>query len=141
MIASAKSKRGSPTASSGRGSVDMPQPSEGSPSLPAGAPGGAALGRYRIERTLGQGGMGEVLLAHDTLLNRRVALKRVLPEGADRADSRRAVLREARRASQISDPHVAAIYDVLDLDDQVVLVMEYVDGVTLRERMSEPIDL
>jgi len=111
---------------------------EGSPGT-QGAPGSTVLGRYRIEKTLGQGGMGEVLLAQDTLLNRRVALKRMLSTGADHAELRRSILREARRASQINDPHVAAIYDVLDLRDQVVLVMEYVDGVTLRERMADPV--
>jgi tetratricopeptide (TPR) repeat protein/tRNA A-37 threonylcarbamoyl transferase component Bud32 len=102
---------------------------------------GAILGRYRIERTLGRGAMGEVLLAHDTLLHRRVALKRLLPTGEDRAQQRSATLREARRASQINDRHIAAIHDVLELDDQIVLVMEYVDGVTLRQRMAEPVSL
>ena len=64
------------------------------------------------------------MLALDTLLNRRVALKRMLTAGADRDYLRDVMLREARRASQINDPHIAAIYDVLDFDDQVVLVIE-----------------
>jgi serine/threonine-protein kinase len=102
---------------------------------------GTVLGRYQIERPLGQGGMGEVFLARDTLLSRHVALKRVLAVGADRAQAHKMILREARRASQINDPHVAAIYDILDVGEQVVLVMEYVDGTTLRERMSEPLPL
>ena len=118
--------------------IDMQSPSNQDPGRP---PGDAILGRFRIEKTLGHGGMGEVLLAVDTLLNRRVALKRLLPAGADAADGREAVLREARRASRINDPHVAALYDVLEHDGQVILVMEYVDGITLRERLRDPLPL
>ena len=94
------------------------------------------LGRYRVEKRIGRGGMGEVLLAVDELLHRRVALKRVHAAGSGQADLRSSVLREARRASQINDRRIAAIYDVLELDDEVILVMEYVDGVTLRRRMA-----
>ena len=119
----------------------MPLQSDGDPGGSAIPQGGTALGRYTIERTLGQGAMGEVLLAVDTLLHRRVALKRLLPTGEDRAQQRLAILKEARRASQINDRHVAAIHDVLDLEDQIVLVMEYVDGLTLRQRMAEPVSL
>ncbi|TMQ50055.1 MAG: tetratricopeptide repeat protein [Candidatus Eisenbacteria bacterium] len=118
----------------------MPQRSGGD-SAGAASPQDPLLGRYRIEKLLGRGGMGEVLLARDTLLDRRVALKRLLPSGADRGEQRAAILKEARRASQISDRRIAAIHDVLDLEDQVVLVMEYVDGMTLRERMSAPMSL
>jgi serine/threonine-protein kinase len=103
------------------------------------------LGRFRIEKVLGRGGMGEVLLAHDTLLHRRVALKRLRPDGAHGAadaDSRRsAILREARRASQVSDRRIAAIHDVVELGDDVLIVMEYVEGQTLRERLREPLPL
>jgi len=99
------------------------------------------LGRYRVEKTLGRGGMGEVLLAWDQLLDRRVALKREIPHGEEGESRRRAILKEARRASAISDRRVAAIYDVVDLGAEVVLVMEYVDGVTLRERLAGPLPI
>jgi len=99
------------------------------------------LGRYRIERALGEGGMGQVYLALDHLLDRRVALKRMLSASEDRAHRRKAVLKEARRASRINSHRIASIHDVLDLEDEVVLVMEYVDGVTLRERMATPVSL
>src|SRR5947207_13341845 len=125
----------------GRRLVHMPHPSPRSGAGSEHPPGRAVLGRYRIEKTLGQGGMGEVLLALDTLLNRRVALKRMLPAGADHGLLRNTILKEARRASQINDPHIAAIYDVLDPGQHGVVVIEYVDGVTLRERVADPVSL
>jgi hypothetical protein len=103
--------------------------------------GQTLLGRYRVEKILGHGGMGEVLLAHDTLLHRRVALKRVRAGGEQGAERRASILREARRASQVNDPRIAAIHDVLDLEDDVLIVMEHVDGATLRQRMSHPLPL
>jgi eukaryotic-like serine/threonine-protein kinase len=109
---------------------------------PASPIGRIILGRFRIERILGHGGMGEVLLAHDTLLNRRVALKRMHARNAEGTESegrRNAILKEARRASQVSDRRIAAIYDVLELESDVLIVMEYVDGTTLRARMTEPL--
>jgi len=102
------------------------------------------LGRFRVEKNLGHGGMGEVLLAHDTLLNRRVALKRLHAlnaEGTESEGRRNAILKEARRASQVSDRRIAAIYDVLELENDVLLVMEYVDGTTLRARMARPLPI
>ncbi len=117
---------------------DAPDPD---PADAANAPGGMILRRFRVEKILGRGGMGEVLLAHDTLLNRRVALKRLRARDEHGAVQRSAILKEARRASQITDRRIAAIYDVLDLDDDVLIVMEYVDGTTLRERMSRPLPI
>jgi len=105
------------------------------------APGDVIRQRYRVERVLGRGGMGEVLLAHDTLLHRRVALKRLRSDGAEADLRRSAILKEARRASQVSDPRIAAIYDVLELESDVLIVMEYVDGTTLRARMNAPLPL
>jgi len=119
----------------------VPRDDAPEPALPASTPGQTILGRFRVEKTLGHGGMGEVLLAHDLLLRRRVALKRLRAEGVEGAAPRSAILREARRASQVSDPRIAAIYDVLDLEHDVLIVMEYVDGTTLRERMSGPLSV
>src|SRR5689334_4870605 len=108
----------------------------------AGTPGRVLAGRFRVERVLGRGGMGEVLLAHDTLLGRRVALKRLRSDGGSLAGDRRiAALKEARRASQVSDRRIAAIHDVLELDDELILVMEYVDGETLRHQLVTPMPL
>ena len=105
------------------------------------APGEIIRQRYRVERVLGRGGMGEVVLAQDTLLHRRVALKRLRSDGAEGDARRSAILREARRASQVSDPRIAAIYDVLELERDVLIVMEYVDGTTLRARAGSPLPL
>ncbi|NOT33882.1 MAG: protein kinase [Candidatus Eisenbacteria bacterium] len=121
--------------------MPTPDASETDPGAAQHWPGRVILGRYRVERLLGHGGMGEVLLAQDTLLNRRVALKRVRSTDQAGGDRRRAILKEARRASRISDARIAAIHDVLELDDDLLIVMEYVDGTTLRERMVEPVPL
>jgi tetratricopeptide (TPR) repeat protein/predicted Ser/Thr protein kinase len=104
-------------------------------------PAGTVVGRFRIGNRLGKGGMGEVYRAQDTKLKRTVALKRLAPEL--RADStyRRRFLEEAERASRFSDAHVAALYDVLEEQGEMFLVMEYVDGETLRQRLRRPMSL
>ena len=112
------------------------------PAEAAGARGRVLAGRFRVERGLGRGGMGEVLLAHDTLLDRRVALKHLRDDGSrDARERRAAVLKEARRASQVNDRRIAAIHDVLDLGDELLIVMEYVEGETLRQRLLRPLPL
>lgn len=87
--------------------------------------------RYTLEREIGRGGSGPVWLAHDLLLGRRVALKRIgLPPGAADADTVRAE-REARLAARVNHPHVVAVFDLVATDDDHWLVMEYVEGSTL----------
>lgn len=85
--------------------------------------------------------MGEVYRAEDTKLKRTVALKRLAP--ALRADSvyRRRFQEEAERASRFSDSHVAAVYDVLEEHGEIFLVLEYVEGETLRNRLRRPVSL
>jgi len=102
---------------------------------------GTLVGRFHIGERLGKGGMGEVYLAQDTKLKRLVALKRLAPQL--RADSgyRRRFLEEAERASRFSDSHVAALYDVLDERGEIFLVMEYVEGENLRQRLRRPLSL
>jgi serine/threonine-protein kinase len=99
-------------------------------------------GRFRIERVLGRGGMGEVMLALDTLLGRRVAVKLLRADGASDLDERRsAILKEARRASQVDDRRIAAIHDVVDLGRDLLIVMEFVDGETLRTHLRGPLPM
>ncbi len=102
---------------------------------------GCVVGRFRIGERLGQGGMGEVYRAEDTKLKRTVALKRLAP--SLRADSlyRHRFLEEAERASRFSDAHVAAVYDVLEERGDLFLILEYVEGQNLRQRLRQPFSL
>jgi serine/threonine protein kinase len=98
---------------------------------------GTLLQHYRIRERLGAGGMGEVYLAEDTRLGRDVALK-FLPAAAQADPERRGRLMiEARAASALRSPHIAAIYDIGEHDGAVYLVMEYVEGTVLAERLRQ----
>ncbi len=90
-----------------------------------------SVGPYRIVERLGAGGMGEVHLAVDTRLDRKVALKYLTDPSLDTPHARERLLREARAAAQITHPHIAAIYDILDSGAQPCIVMEYAQGETL----------
>jgi len=97
---------------------------------------GTKLGRYEIRSKLGEGGMGEVYLAQDTKLDRTVAIK-VLPADLAQDQSRmRRFVQEARTASSLSHPGVAHIYEIEDLDGVHFIAMEFIDGDTLRQRIS-----
>lgn len=92
-------------------------------------------GRYRLEREIGRGGSGTVHLAHDAVLGRQVAIKRIgLIPGSDSAELERAE-REARLAAALNHPHVVSVFDLVDEQDVRWLVMEYVEGETLSERV------
>jgi tetratricopeptide (TPR) repeat protein len=93
--------------------------------------------RYRIDAVLGEGGMGVVYQAHDTVLDRRVAIKAVSAGMLGEEGSRR-LLREAQSAAGLTHPNIVGIYDVLEDTDQRLIVMEYVAGQTLRERIPMP---
>ena len=100
---------------------------------------GTTVGRFIIRNRLGAGGMGQVYAAEDTTLKRRVAIKRMTPRlRSDPGDLKR-FLKEAQRASALNHPNIAAIYDVLENVGEVLLVMEYVEGATLRRRLTETI--
>ena len=97
---------------------------------------GSTLGHFRITDKLGEGGMGEVYLAIDTRLDRRVAIK-VLPEDvAGDPDRRGRFEAEARAASAINHPNITAIYDVGEADGVHYIVMEHIDGEDLSSRMA-----
>lgn len=102
---------------------------------------GTIAGRFLITQRLGSGGMGEVYRAEDTKLKRTVALKRLAPQLRTDPTSRRRFQQEAERVSRFSDAHVAALYDVLEERDETFLVMEYVAGETLRQRLCRPMSL
>jgi tetratricopeptide (TPR) repeat protein/TolB-like protein len=90
------------------------------------------VGPYVFTRTLGQGGMGRVYLAHDTRLSRRVAIK-ALSSRPGAHDLVARVMSEASAAAQINDPRIAAVYDVLEVEGTAYIVMEYVPGPTLSQ--------
>jgi len=96
----------------------------------------ALAGRYSIERELGRGGMGIVLLARDVALDRLVAIKLLPTALASVTDRREQFLREARTAAGLSHPNVVPIHAVEEHGDLVFFVMGYVDGETLRERVE-----
>jgi serine/threonine-protein kinase len=93
-------------------------------------------GRYSIERELGRGGMGVVLLARDVALDRPVAIKLLPPALAARPEAREQFLREARTAAGLSHPNIVPIHLVEAHGELVFFVMGYVDGETLRQRVE-----
>jgi eukaryotic-like serine/threonine-protein kinase len=96
---------------------------------------GTRLGPYELTEPIGAGGMGEVYRAKDTRLDRTVAVK-VLPEHlSSSAESRQRFEREAKTISQLSHPHICALYDVGNQDGVEFLVMEYLEGQTLSDRL------
>ena len=97
---------------------------------------GRSLGRYRVIDTLGAGGMGEVYLAEDTRLERRVAIKILPAEFAHAPDRMRRFIREAKAASALNHPHIAHIYEIGESEEGLTFIaMEFVDGATLRDKI------
>jgi serine/threonine protein kinase/Tol biopolymer transport system component len=107
---------------------------------------GQRVKHYQIASLIGEGGMGEVYLATDTILGRRVALK-VLPAFVSKDPDRlRRFTQEARAASRLSHPNVCVIHEIGDTGEtgggRPVIAMEYVEGMTLRQRMrNQPMKL
>ena len=93
--------------------------------------GSILIKRYKIEAELGRGGMGIVYRGHDTRLNRPVAIKVIsTPELSD--EDRVRLLAEAQAAAQLNHPNVVTVYDALEAENQPFIVMEFVEGRTLR---------
>ncbi|HVQ37109.1 MAG TPA: protein kinase [Pyrinomonadaceae bacterium] len=96
---------------------------------------GTKLGRYEIRKKLGRGGMGEVYLAQDTELDRKIALKILPAELAVNHDRMRRFVQEAKAAAALNHPNVAHIYEIGERDGLNFISMEYVEGKTLREKI------
>ena len=95
---------------------------------------GTSVGPYQVLEKLGSGGMGEVFLCHDSRLHRKVALKCLTSGEPD--DAQASILREARAVARLTHPHIASVYDVLEYDGRAFIVMEYVEGESLRTRLQ-----
>jgi len=93
--------------------------------------------RYQIIKTLGEGGMANVYLAHDTILDRNVAVKVLRGDLASDEKFVRRFQREALSASSLSHPNIVEMYDVGEDDGQYYIVMEYVDGKTLKQVLKQ----
>jgi len=96
---------------------------------------GTTVGPYEVRSHLGDGGMGSVWLAEDTRLHRRVALKTLHAAKTTDVAGRDRLRREARAAA-INHPHIATVYDVLEINDEVVIVFEFVEGRTLAQEIA-----
>lgn len=98
--------------------------------------------RYELESLIARGGMAEVYLAHDTMLNRRVAVKILFPEYAREQSFVERFRREAQAAANLNHPNIVAIYDWGQSEGTYFIVMEYVQGQSLREKLAEqgPLD-
>lgn len=100
-------------------------------------PGTLIAERYRVEAVLGEGGMGKVLRGYDPRLERPVAIKVVRPDRLlDAAPYRERFLREARVLAKVTHPNVVTVHDLGEQDGDLYLVMELLDGATLRQRLA-----
>ncbi len=103
-------------------------------------PRGTMVDHFRVSRLLGKGGMGEVYLARDTKLGRRVALKVVHQKRIGTREALDRFLFEARTTARFAHPHIVTIYAVGEYDERPYVALEYLEGRTLRERLeSDPL--
>ncbi|HYU98890.1 MAG TPA: serine/threonine-protein kinase, partial [Pyrinomonadaceae bacterium] len=101
-----------------------------------------SIAHYRIIKKLGSGGMGEVYLALDTKLDRKVAIKVLRADSLAEEKLKKRLLREAQAAAKLDHPNICAIYDVNEVDSVTFIVMQYLEGESLAEKMvRKPLEL
>jgi eukaryotic-like serine/threonine-protein kinase len=101
-----------------------------------------SIAHYRIIKKLGAGGMGDVYLALDTKLDRKVAIKVLRPDSLAEENLKKRLLKEARAAARLDHPNICHVYDVSEADSVTFIVMQYIEGETLAEKMMrEPLEL
>src|ERR1700682_2573550 len=98
---------------------------------------GASLSHYRIVSQLGAGGMGEVYLAQDTKLDRKIALKILPADLAANHDRMRRFTQEAKAAAALNHPNIATIHEIGESDSVNFIAMEFINGATLREKIHQ----
>ncbi|HJZ69459.1 MAG TPA: serine/threonine-protein kinase, partial [Blastocatellia bacterium] len=98
---------------------------------------GTKLGRYEIRSKIGEGGMGEVYLAEDTSLHRKVALKILPEELASNKDRMRRFVQEAQAAAALNHPNIATIHEIGEHEGTHFIAMEFIDGVTLGGKIHQ----
>src|SRR6202162_4671894 len=98
---------------------------------------GTKLGPYEVESPVGTGGMGEVYRATDTRLDRRVAIKVLASHLSSSPELKQRMEREARAISSLNHPHICHLYDIGSQDGTDYLVMEFLEGETLAERLRK----
>src|SRR5512134_1970322 len=97
----------------------------------------ATLSHYRIVSKIGAGGMGEVYLAQDTKLDRKVAIKFLHEEFSKDADKLNRFVQEAKAASALNHPNILTVYEIGEIDGKSYISTELIDGKTLREHLSQ----
>ncbi|CAG0936018.1 serine/threonine-protein kinase PknK [Thermoflexales bacterium] len=102
---------------------------------------GKTLGQYHIVESIGHGGMASVFKARQPTLDRFVAVKVLLPQQAGTSEFRERFIREAKAVAQLNHPNILPIIDYGQVDDLIYIVMKFVAGGTLSERLKHPIDL
>lgn len=96
------------------------------------------FGHYHLSDRIGSGGMGEVYSAHDTILDRTVALKFLSAYEMGR-DSVKRLMREARAASALNHPNIVTVHEIIESESELAIVMELVDGAALRTALGDPL--
>ncbi len=102
---------------------------------------GTKLGRYEIRSKIDAGGMGEVYLAQDTKLDRKVALKILPADVATHPDRMKRFVQEAKAASALNHPNIITIYEIDETASGHFIAAEFIEGETLREREQKPLQL
>src|ERR1700730_9460871 len=116
--------------------VDEPRRESASPVSVASTP--TCVGRYRIEKIIGQGGFGLVYFAHDDQLQRLVAIKVPHPKLVDRPEAAEAYLTEARTVANLDHPNIVPVHDVGSTEDcPCFVVSNFIDGTTLAQHIKE----
>src|SRR5437667_4547608 len=104
--------------------------------MPESVPTNTTISHYRILSKLGAGGMGEVYLAEDTKLERKVAIKLLPAEFTQDADRVRRFIQEAKAASALNHPNIITVHEIGEAEGTRYIATEFIEGETLRQRLA-----